>query len=91
VQELLLKLALQMTRDDYETRRERPRQGVQLAKAAGKYVGRACDVATHWRIVALRTGGHSIRQTAELAGSSVSQVKRVWTMHRDKSNEFETA
>lgn len=36
VQELLLKLALQMTRDDYETRRKRQRQDVQLAKAAGK-------------------------------------------------------
>jgi DNA invertase Pin-like site-specific DNA recombinase len=34
VQDLLLKLALQMARDDYETRRERQRQGVQLAKAA---------------------------------------------------------
>jgi DNA invertase Pin-like site-specific DNA recombinase len=32
VQALLLKLALQMARDDYETRRERQRQGVQLAK-----------------------------------------------------------
>ena len=39
VQELLLKLALQMARDDYETRRERQRQGVQLAKASGKYKG----------------------------------------------------
>ena len=39
VQELLLKLALQMARDDYETRRERQRQGVQLAKASGKYRG----------------------------------------------------
>ena len=40
VQELLLKLALQMACDDYETRRERQRQGVQLAKAAGKYAAR---------------------------------------------------
>src|SRR6266545_2744812 len=40
VQDLLLKLALQMARDDYETRRERQRQGVQLAKTAGKYSGR---------------------------------------------------
>jgi DNA invertase Pin-like site-specific DNA recombinase len=39
VQELLLKLALQMARDDYEIRRERQRQGVQLAKSAGKYSG----------------------------------------------------
>jgi DNA invertase Pin-like site-specific DNA recombinase len=43
VQELLLKLALQMARDDYETRRERQRQGVQLAKASGKYKGRKPD------------------------------------------------
>jgi DNA invertase Pin-like site-specific DNA recombinase len=46
IQELLLKLALQMTRDDYETRRERQRQGVQLAKVAGKYAGRLPDATT---------------------------------------------
>ena len=39
VQDLLLKLALQMAREDYEDRRERQRQGVALAKCAGKYVG----------------------------------------------------
>src|SRR6266540_6090213 len=32
VQDMILKLALQTARDDYETRRERQRQGVQLAK-----------------------------------------------------------
>jgi DNA invertase Pin-like site-specific DNA recombinase len=82
VQELLLKLALQMTRDDYETRRERQRQGVQLAKTAGKYVGRIPDTATHQRIIALRSAGHSIRRTAELAGCSESQVKRIWAGHK---------
>jgi DNA invertase Pin-like site-specific DNA recombinase len=74
VQELLLKLALQMARDDYETRRERQRQGVRLAKAAGKY-------ATHQRIIALRGAGQSIKRTAELAGCSESQVKRIWAIH----------
>ena len=39
VQELLLKLALQMARDDYKTRRERQRQVVQLARTAGKSRG----------------------------------------------------
>jgi DNA invertase Pin-like site-specific DNA recombinase len=57
VQELLLKLALQMARDDYETRHERQRQGVQLAKTAHKYAGRIPDTATHVRIVALRRTG----------------------------------
>jgi DNA invertase Pin-like site-specific DNA recombinase len=81
VQALLLKLALQMARDDYETRRERQRQGVQLAKAAGKYVGRVPDTATHQRIVALRGAGQTIRRTAELTGCSESQVKRIWAIH----------
>lgn len=82
VQELLLKLALQMARDDYETRRERQAQGVQLAKAAGKYKGKKTDTKTHQRIIALRTAKQPISKTAELAGCSVSQVKRVWAQHR---------
>jgi DNA invertase Pin-like site-specific DNA recombinase len=85
VQELLLKLALQMARDDYETRRERQRQGVQLAKTAGKYTGRKADLTTHRRIVALRGAGHTIERTAELAGCSISQVKRIWALHRAKA------
>ena len=84
VQELLLKLALQMARDDYETRRERQRQGVQLAKASGKYTGRKPDTVTQQRIVALRRAGHTIQKTAELAGCSKSQVKRIWAMRQDK-------
>jgi DNA invertase Pin-like site-specific DNA recombinase len=84
IQELLLKLALQMARDDYETRRERQRQGVQLAKAAGKYVGRAPDIANHGRIIALRGSGQTIQRTAELTGCSVSQVKRIWAIHLTK-------
>lgn len=84
VQELLLKLALQMARDDYDTRRERQRQGVQRAKVAGKYAGRVADAATHERIIALRGAGQSIKRTAELAGCSKSQVKRIWALHLNK-------
>lgn len=82
VQELLLKLALQMAHDDYKTRRKHQSQGVQLAKAAGKYTGRQCDVVTHQRIIALRTSGQTIKRTAELAGCSESQVKRIWALHQ---------
>jgi DNA invertase Pin-like site-specific DNA recombinase len=87
VQELLLKLALQMARDDYETRRERQRQGVQLAKTAGKYAGRVADAATHQRIIALRGAGQSIKRTADMAGCSESQVKRIWANHRNQLPE----
>jgi DNA invertase Pin-like site-specific DNA recombinase len=80
VQELLLKLALQMSRDDYLTRRERQRQGIQLARKAQKYAGRIPDRAIHQRIVALRAANKTIKQTAILAGCSISQVKRIWAM-----------
>jgi DNA invertase Pin-like site-specific DNA recombinase len=75
VQEMLLKLALQMARDDYETRRDRQRQGVQLTKVAGKYTGRQADTTTHDRIIEFRKAGHTIDRTAVLAECSISQVK----------------
>lgn len=78
VQDMLLRVALQIARDDYEDRRERQRQGVELAKERGRYVGRKADQAIHERIIALRSGGHSITRTAKLAGVSPSHVKRVW-------------
>jgi DNA invertase Pin-like site-specific DNA recombinase len=90
VQELLLKLALQMARDDYETRRERQRQGVQLAKAVGKYAGRIPDTTTHRRIVTLRGAGQTIKRTAELSGCSESQVKRIWAIHLAKSHNADS-
>lgn len=85
VQDLLLKLALQMARDDYEQRRERVQQGIELAKAEGKFGGRKTDTAMHERIVALRSGKKTIAETARLAGCSTSQVKRVWAMHLENS------
>lgn len=82
MQDVLLKLALQMAREEHEKRSERQRQGVQIAKASGKYLGRKSDSLTHQRIIALRTAGQGIARTANLAGCSLSQVKRVWAMHK---------
>jgi len=84
VQDLLLRLALQVARDDYETRRERQSQGVEMARAQGKYRGRPPDAAKHELIVTLRAAGKGIKETAQMAGCSVSQVKRVWAMHKDE-------
>ncbi|MCC4621458.1 recombinase family protein [Xanthomonas campestris] len=81
MQDMLLRIALQIARDDYEDRRERQRQGIELAKASGKYCGRPADQAIHARIVALRGRGETIANTARLAGASVTTVKRVWAAH----------
>jgi len=86
VQTMLLRLALQIAYDDYETRRERLHQGVQIARAAGKYKGRQPDTATHERILALRPT-HSIKETARLSGCSRSQVKRVMALHEQQQAE----
>lgn len=83
VQDMLLKLALQMARDDYEDRRARQTQGIELAKAEGKYKGRKTDTKTHKLIIALRTAGNSIAETAKIAGCSTSQVKRVWSTYNN--------
>jgi DNA invertase Pin-like site-specific DNA recombinase len=92
VQDMLLKLALQIARDDYEDRRERQRQGVELAKQAGKYTGRKTDATVHARIIALRGSGHSIAETAKLAGCSESQVKRVWALaQKQKATQPQSA
>lgn len=86
IQDMLLKLALQIARDDYEDRRRRQLQGIEIAKEAGKYRGRKPDEGMHKKIVALRAGGQSIAKTAELVGCSESQVKRIWGRDRKKCN-----
>ncbi len=82
VQDMLLRVALQTARDDYDTRRERQRQGIDLARRAGRYTGRKADQAQHRRIIELREAGMSIARTADLAGCSIAQVKRVTAIHR---------
>lgn len=77
MQEMLLRLALQMAHDDYTTRRERQAQGIQLAKQRGSYKGRQADDKRRELILQLRGSGHSIAKTAELAGCSESLVKLV--------------
>lgn len=87
VQDMLLRVALQTARDDYDTRRERQREGIAIARAAGRYTGRKPDLAQHRRIVAFRDAGMSITRTAELAGCSVAQVKRVTALARGVGRE----
>jgi DNA invertase Pin-like site-specific DNA recombinase len=81
---MLLRLALQTARDDYEIRRDRQREGIEVARREGRYTGREPDLAHHRRI-GLRDAGMSIVRTAELAGCRIAQVKRVTALHRAKA------
>ncbi|RMV54163.1 Stability/partitioning determinant [Pseudomonas syringae pv. pisi] len=53
-------------------------------KSAGLYRGRKPNAKVHERVIALKSGGCSIAETARLAGVSVSQVKRVWAQNQAK-------
>ncbi|WP_020405863.1 recombinase family protein [Hahella ganghwensis] len=88
IQEMLLKLALQMARDDYEDRRERQRQGIEQAKKSGKYKGRKADEKTNELIVRLRQS-NTIEETARLAGCSKSQVKRIWALYKNAADRLD--
>ncbi|EFB9678252.1 recombinase family protein [Escherichia coli] len=78
VQDMLLKVALQLARDDYENRRKRQKEGIELAKRQGRYKGRTADLRLHKRIIEYRSRKTSIAETAKLCGCSVSLVKSVW-------------
>jgi DNA invertase Pin-like site-specific DNA recombinase len=82
VQEMLLNIALQIARDDYEMRRKRQRAGIELAKQDGRYKGRPADEKTNARIIKLRKDGKTIAGTADLLDCSTTHVKRIWRAHQ---------
>ena len=82
INSMLVEMMAAIARKDYEQRRERQAQGIQKAKAAGKYQGRPVDKALHERIKELLEAGLGIRATARHANCSTTTVLRV----RDGSN-----
>jgi hypothetical protein len=77
IQDMLLRLALQMARDDYEDRRERQRQGIELAKRQGS-TRAAVLIRTDGSWSSSCASKASIAKTAKLAQCSTAQVKRIW-------------
>lgn len=78
-QKMLLKITLQMARDDYETRRQRQAQGIAKAKAKGIYKGRPKDTVKRGEIRQMLNNKMGVRQTARLlkvSPATVSNVKK---------------
>ncbi|MNF92118.1 hypothetical protein D3C84_747540 [compost metagenome] len=73
---MLVEMMAAIARKDYEQRRERQAQGIEKAKAAGKYQGRPADEDLHNRIKDCRAAGMSLRKTAETVGCALSTVQR---------------
>ena len=87
VNSMLLEVVAAQAEADYLQRRQRQAQGIERAKAERKYKGRPLNRALHNRIIALRTAGHSIRATAQLAGTSPTTVQRAQKRHAKETFE----
>lgn len=85
MQAMLLKMALYQCRADYETRRERQKQGIAIAKDKGVYRGRKPDTAINNQIVELRKLGLTIAKIASKLLVSESQVKLI--LKKDKEQK----
>lgn len=83
IQEMLLKISLQIARDDYELRRERQLAGIALAKKNKKYKGRKPNVDKHRLILDLWSLGEMTEaEIAKRVGCSLAQVKRVKQIYK---------
>ncbi|WP_116743990.1 recombinase family protein [Actinobacillus suis] len=78
MQNMFFKLAVSVAYDDYRKRKERQRQGIELAKKQRRYRGRQPNIELHKSIVTSRQNGNSITKTAKVLNTSESTVQRVW-------------
>lgn len=74
---MLAEMMAAIARKDYEQRRERQAQGIQKAKAEGKYQGRPVDADLHTRVKELLNAGLGLRATARHADCSTTTVMRI--------------
>lgn len=84
---MMMDMLAAIARKDYQDRRRRQAEGIEKAKAEGKYKGRQPDLALHEKIYQLRVVNKlSISDTAKLANVSGRTVIRVAKKQRQERN-----
>ncbi|RMO86053.1 Resolvase [Pseudomonas syringae pv. philadelphi] len=77
INSMLVDMMAAIARKDYEQRRERQAQGIEKAKAEGKYQVRPVDADLHRRVIELLGAGLGIRAAARHANCSTTTVLRI--------------
>lgn len=79
INQMLVEILATMAREDYEKRKQRQLQGIQKAKEAGLYKGRAADTVLRSKILVNRAKFPTMSQKelAKLSGCSVGLVNKV--------------
>lgn len=74
---MLLDVMAAFARKDYERRRHVQKQGIEKAKAAGLYRGKAPNQILHQKIRDMLGGHYSVRKIAHLLDCSPSTVMSI--------------
>ncbi len=78
INSMMMDMLAAIARKDYQDRRRRQAEGIEKAKAEGKYKGRQANLALHEKIYQLRVVNKlSINDTAKLTNVSARTVIRV--------------
>ncbi|MEU7769520.1 recombinase family protein [Nocardia sp. NPDC049190] len=77
INSMLVDMMAAIARKDYEQRRERQAQGIEKAKAEGRYQGRPVDADLHKRVKELLRAGLGVRATARHASCSTTTVLKI--------------
>lgn len=77
INSMLVDMMAAIARKDYEQRRERQAQGIEKAKAEGRYQGRPVDADLHKRVKELLKAGLGVRATARHANCSTTTVLKI--------------
>lgn len=83
INNMMLDMMAAIARKDYEQRRIRQAQGIEKAKAEGKYQGRPVNVSLHQRVRELLSAGMGIRTTARHAMCSTTTVLKIRSQMAD--------
>ena len=82
---MLIDILAAVAHQDYITRRARQRQGIDKAKAKGKYKGRPSNKDMHERVLKMLTNGFSYREIKETLGVSMGTIFNVKKMNFHES------
>jgi len=77
IDSILVAMMAAIARKDSEQRREHQDQGIEKAKADGKYQGRPVDADLHKRVRELLKAGLGIRATTRKAQCSTTTLMRI--------------
>ncbi|MFX1674405.1 recombinase family protein [Paraburkholderia sp. A2WS-5] len=83
---MMLDMLAAIARKDYEDRKRRTRQGIEKAKADGKYKGRTANNERNTAILAMLDSGHTWSEVIKATGVSRSTLSRLLNERRAGSN-----